>query len=322
MQVRPELIEVSGGGAPTSKWQQPFDAALTDVFQVQSDIATRVAQALGVALGAGEEKQLAERPTQSLPAYEAFLKGEEACGRFSKTDPPSVRRALAFYEQAAALDPVFAQAWARIAIANSYLYSNSAPLPDFAERSPTGVGEGDRPGPESSGWLRGNGRLQAPRSPVDHPASAGRNSLKGRSLSPGNPKLLRASSDVEITLGQWDARAEAPARRAAARPAFDALLQTPGMCAAACGGTRKPARQFDVGLALSPDNLAFIERPGDDLSRGRGPRRCARLPGRAPESVVPTELVAYSGGLLGSRMGPDPGAAGIATAPESVRVRR
>ena len=59
-------------GAPASRWQQPFDAALTDVFQVQSDIASRVAQALGVALGAGEEKRLSEKPTQNLAAYDAF----------------------------------------------------------------------------------------------------------------------------------------------------------------------------------------------------------------------------------------------------------
>ena len=88
MQVSPELVDVDESGAPTSKWQQPFDAALTDVFQVQSDIATSVAQALGVALGAGEEKRLSEKPTQNLAAYDAFLKGEEA----SKSLAPSTIR--------------------------------------------------------------------------------------------------------------------------------------------------------------------------------------------------------------------------------------
>ena len=50
--VSPELVDVTRPDAPTSKWQQPFDAAITDVFQVQSEIATKVAQALGGALGA------------------------------------------------------------------------------------------------------------------------------------------------------------------------------------------------------------------------------------------------------------------------------
>jgi len=111
--VSPELVDVTRPDAPTSKWQQPFVAALTDVFQVQSDIATRVAHALGVVLGAGEEERLSERPTQNLAAYDAFLKGEEIWNS-TGDDPPSIRKALGFYEQAVALDPGFSQAWARI----------------------------------------------------------------------------------------------------------------------------------------------------------------------------------------------------------------
>ncbi|MCE7958063.1 MAG: hypothetical protein DYH06_09035, partial [Acidobacteria bacterium ACB2] len=61
VQVTPELVEVSGTGAPASRWQQSFEAELTDVFRVQSDIAARVAGALGVALGAGAERRLLER---------------------------------------------------------------------------------------------------------------------------------------------------------------------------------------------------------------------------------------------------------------------
>jgi hypothetical protein len=49
--VSPELVQVRPGAAPTTTWQQGFDASLTDVFQVQADIATKVASALNVALG-------------------------------------------------------------------------------------------------------------------------------------------------------------------------------------------------------------------------------------------------------------------------------
>jgi TolB-like protein len=41
VQVSPELVQVA---TASTKWQQPFDAALTDVFQVQADIAGRVAE--------------------------------------------------------------------------------------------------------------------------------------------------------------------------------------------------------------------------------------------------------------------------------------
>ena len=48
VRVSPELIQVSTG---STKWQEPFDAALTDVFKVQADVAGQVAQALDLALG-------------------------------------------------------------------------------------------------------------------------------------------------------------------------------------------------------------------------------------------------------------------------------
>src|SRR5262249_49715566 len=135
VQVTPELVEVSSSGAPTSKWQQPFDVALTDVFGVQADIATRVAHGLGMALGTGEEKRLSDRPTRSLAAYDAYLKGEEASRGMGDNNPNSVRKAIEFYEQAVALDPTFAQAWARVSLASSSLYRNGTPTRELDERA-------------------------------------------------------------------------------------------------------------------------------------------------------------------------------------------
>ena len=141
VQVSPELVEIRASGAPASKWQQPFDAAITDVFQVQSEIATKVAQALGGALGAQEQKQLSEKPTQNVAAYDAYLRGEEASNGLAAVDPQRVRKAIAFYEQAVALDPGFAQAWARVSSANSILYFNSTPTPELRGSCPAGGGE-------------------------------------------------------------------------------------------------------------------------------------------------------------------------------------
>src|SRR5262249_11786932 len=67
VRVSPELVQTS---TASTKWQQPFDAGLTDVFQVQADVASRVAQALDVALGAGEKEALVGKPTANLAAYD------------------------------------------------------------------------------------------------------------------------------------------------------------------------------------------------------------------------------------------------------------
>ena len=135
VQVNPELVEIKSDGPPATKWQQPFNASLTDVFQVQSDIASKVAESLGLALAERQKQQLSDRPTQNLAAYDAYLKGEEAAAALTRNDPRSLRRALAFYEQAVALDPTFAIAWGRVSTTLSLLYSNSVPSPELAERA-------------------------------------------------------------------------------------------------------------------------------------------------------------------------------------------
>jgi len=119
VRVTPELVDVSPGHAPSTRWGEPFDAALTDVFQVQADIAGKVAQALNVALGADLPQALAARPTTSTEAYDDYLRANEYWERQSI---PDVRLAVQLYHQAVALDSTFALAWAWLAIAEAYLY--------------------------------------------------------------------------------------------------------------------------------------------------------------------------------------------------------
>ncbi|MGE5231560.1 MAG: protein kinase domain-containing protein, partial [Deltaproteobacteria bacterium] len=135
VRVTPELVDVGPGHAPRTRWQEGFDASLTDVFQVQADIAGKVASALDVALGDSARHELAARPTRNLAAYDAFLKGEAASQSLAAQDPPSLRRAVGFYEQAVALDSAFVPAWAQLARARTYLYGNSTPTPELAAQA-------------------------------------------------------------------------------------------------------------------------------------------------------------------------------------------
>jgi TolB-like protein/Tfp pilus assembly protein PilF len=116
VRVSPELIDVAKGA---TQWQQPFDASITDVFQVQADIAGKVAAALNVALSEGQQAQLGARPTENLAAYDAYLRGNEIAGGFAQTPAVDIRRALGQYERAVALDSTFALAWANLSRALS-----------------------------------------------------------------------------------------------------------------------------------------------------------------------------------------------------------
>ncbi|MGH7514884.1 MAG: hypothetical protein ACREOQ_18415, partial [Gemmatimonadales bacterium] len=128
VRVSPELVEVGTGHAPRTRWSQPFDAALTDVFQVQGEIAGKVASALDVALADSAQRKLEAAPTANLEAYDAYLKGLAAAGN----DPATLRRAIKYYEEAVARDSTFTAAWSRLARSRSSLYLNSVPSPQLA----------------------------------------------------------------------------------------------------------------------------------------------------------------------------------------------
>jgi TolB-like protein/Flp pilus assembly protein TadD len=290
VEVSPELVEIPGSGAPTLKWQQPFDAAITDVFQVQSDIASRVAQALGVALGAGEEKRLSEKPTQNLAAYDAFLKGE-AIWYGKGTDPPSLRRALGFYEQAVALDPGFAQAWARVSWSSSILYGVSTPTPALAERALQAAGKAVALAPTRPEGYVALGAYE--RWVSKDFTRALEQYEKGQSVAPGNADLIYGTGRAEEGLGRWDAAVEhfKQVESLDPRSAYSRV----DLGTALVSQRRYPeAREaYERGLALAPVNL--------DLTLGRamtflgeGDLTGARAVLKATnKEVEPTALVSY-----------------------------
>jgi len=257
VEVSPELVEISGSGAPASKWQQPFDAALTDVFQVQSDIASRVAEALGVALGAGAQKRLSEKPTQNLAAYDAFLKGEEATSSLGITDPVSLRKALSFYEQAVALDPGFAQAWARVSRINSFLYFFGVPTPDLAERARQAAEKALGLAPDRPEGYLAFGAYE--RAVVRDSNRALEEFAKAQRVAPANAEIVRGTAVVEQALGHWEAAVEhfRQAEQLDPRSATNPF---------ALGGALLFLRRYsearqalDRGLAFAPANLGLIE---------------------------------------------------------------
>ena len=164
VRVSPELIRLDPGAAPTTRWQQPIDAALTDVFAVQADIAGKVADALGVVLGDSTRRELTVKPTESLAAYDEFLKGE-AASQGMKADQAGLRRAINYYQRAVSLDSTFAQAWAQLSRARSSLYSNGIADPGAGRLGPSRRRAGAKAAPQRSAGLSRRRRLLQQRQP-------------------------------------------------------------------------------------------------------------------------------------------------------------
>jgi len=57
-------------------WAETYDRSLDDIFKIQSDVALKIATALSASLTAQEEKRINEKPTESIEAYELYLKGK------------------------------------------------------------------------------------------------------------------------------------------------------------------------------------------------------------------------------------------------------
>ena len=288
--VTPELIEVKKAGAPTAKWQQPFDAAMTDVFQVQSDIASRVAQALGVALAAGEEKRLSEKPAQNLAAYNAYLKGEEIWNS-TGDDPPSVRRSLGFYEQAVALDPGFSQAWARVSDANSILYTISTPTPALAERARQAAKKAIALAPNRPEGYLAFGRYERLVSEDFHRALE--QYAKGQRVAPGSADPLYGTARAEEGLGRWDAAVEHLRQAASFDPRSAVNFTALGYALQRLRRYPEAREAFERGFALAPANVSLIGETAMTFL-GEGNLVGARAVLKAvPKDVGSIELVAY-----------------------------
>jgi len=88
-------------------WSESYDRELENIFEMQEEIATSVAGALGVRLGVGEINAFRGAGTQNVEAYDAYLQGQDR----NLTNQERIR----LFERATELDPNYAAAWSNLA---------------------------------------------------------------------------------------------------------------------------------------------------------------------------------------------------------------
>ncbi len=93
-------------------WSERYDREMKDVFELQDEIARKIAEALRVTLSPQEQEALAAKPTQDLQAYDLYLRGKSYARRLTRQD---LEFALQMFENAVSLDANFALAHAAIA---------------------------------------------------------------------------------------------------------------------------------------------------------------------------------------------------------------
>jgi serine/threonine protein kinase/cytochrome c-type biogenesis protein CcmH/NrfG len=115
-------------------WSERYDREMQDIFELQDEIARKIAEALRVTLSPQEQAELAAKPTQNLQAYDLYLRGRSYARRESRQDLELARE---MFESAAALDPQFALAYAAVANVSALHYYRYGHEPVWMERAKT-----------------------------------------------------------------------------------------------------------------------------------------------------------------------------------------
>ncbi len=123
-------------------WSETYDRDLTDIFTIQSEIAQKVASRLSAQLSPEERKDIEEKPTNNLEAYDLYLQAKQLLGPISvvvlwSSKKETFSEAISLLKKATQKDRKFALAYCMIAKAHDYLYS------DQVDRTPERRALGD-----------------------------------------------------------------------------------------------------------------------------------------------------------------------------------
>ena len=108
LRITAQLIDAGSG---YQLWSERYDRVMEDIFTVQDEIARTIAERLRLSLSDDGTAQHMQPPTRNMGAYELYLKGRGLLYQRGL----SIAKAIGCFNQAVALDPAYAQAWAGLA---------------------------------------------------------------------------------------------------------------------------------------------------------------------------------------------------------------
>ena len=104
--IRTELVRVKDG---SQLWGEQYTRRMSDLFSVEQEISTEIAEKLKLKLSGEEKRQISKSHTVSNEAFQNYLKGRYF---WNKRTPEGIKQAIEFFEQAIDSDPNYALAYA------------------------------------------------------------------------------------------------------------------------------------------------------------------------------------------------------------------
>jgi serine/threonine protein kinase/Flp pilus assembly protein TadD len=116
-------------------WADSYDRELTDIFDVQREIAQTVAHKLAAALSPSEKELIDQKPTENVGAYDLYLQAKALIagwqGGFNFVGTgESLHQAIELLNQAIRIDPCFTLAYCAATFASDVLYCIFDPAPE------------------------------------------------------------------------------------------------------------------------------------------------------------------------------------------------
>jgi len=108
-------------------WAQRYDRTLTDIFEVETDIASKIADALKAELTGAERRAISTQPTKNIEAHEFYLRGKHLWRNFLA---PGYEQVRVSFEKAIELDPNYAPAYAGLSLYHSFGAANCVLPPE------------------------------------------------------------------------------------------------------------------------------------------------------------------------------------------------
>ena len=185
-------------------WAQNYDREITDVFAIQSDLASRIASALQANLSPGERARLQRSPTRSGQAYLLYIEANEIAHYWAVQE--DMGKAEKLFEEAIQLDPRFALAFAQLSQLEISINEAYDPAPARYEKALASAKAALRLQPDlpeahmalgkcyaKEGWS--GAAIDADKAMAEFAVA-----LRG---SPNDPNILTAIARIERHQGKW-----------------------------------------------------------------------------------------------------------------------
>ncbi len=121
-------VQLIRAPSDTHLWAETYDRKLTDMFQVESEVAQSIVTALEATLSVPEKRALEANPTENVEAHQAYLKGRYF---WNKRTDDGYQKAGEYFRQAIAIDPNYAPAYAGLSDVHQFNAFNAGTHTDL-----------------------------------------------------------------------------------------------------------------------------------------------------------------------------------------------